>query len=197
MRARTGELVFTSLTKEAMPVIRYRTRDICSLQPGTARSMRRMGRVAARSDDMLIIRGVNVFPSQFEELVSADPRLTGHFFLEVHERGRMEGITAVLEPKPDATDHETIAQEFASTVRQRIGVAVEVRTVEPEGVPRSEGKAPASPRPPDLSIVGEESRQPPVALSLRRAVRFRSYSGSVPSLRMSRYSVYAKSRLRR
>ena len=137
----TGELVFTSLTKEAMPVIRYRTRDICSLQPGTARSMRRMGRVAARSDDMLIIRGVNVFPSQFEELVSADPRLTGHFFLEVHERGRMEGITAVLEPKPDATDHETIAQEFASTVRQRIGVAVEVRTVEPEGVPRSEGKA--------------------------------------------------------
>ena len=137
----TGELVFTSLTKEAMPVIRYRTRDICSLQPGTARSMRRMGRVAARSDDMLIIRGVNVFPSQFEELVSADPRLTGHFFLELHERGRMEGITAVLEPKPDAADHETIAQEFASTVRQRIGIAVEVRTVEPDGIPRSEGKA--------------------------------------------------------
>ena len=137
----TGELVFTSLTKVAMPVIRYRTRDICSLQPGTARSMRRMGRVAARTDDMLIIRGVNVFPSQFEELVSADPRLTGHFFLEVYERGRMEGITVVLEPKPDATDHETIAQEFASTVRQRIGVAVEVRTVEPDGIPRSEGKA--------------------------------------------------------
>ncbi len=137
----TGELVFTSLTKEAMPVIRYRTRDICSLQPGTARSMRRMGRVAARSDDMLIIRGVNVFPSQFEELVSADPRLTGHFFLEVHERGRMEGITAVLEPRPDAGDHETIAQEFAGTVRQRIGIAVEVRTVEPDGIPRSEGKA--------------------------------------------------------
>ncbi|MCY4518246.1 MAG: phenylacetate--CoA ligase [Acidimicrobiaceae bacterium] len=137
----TGELVFTSLTKEAMPVIRYRTRDICSLQPGTARTMRRMGRVAARSDDMLIIRGVNVFPSQFEELVSADPRLTGHFFLELHERGRMEGITAVLEPKPDAGDHETIEQEFASTVRQRIGIAVEVRTVEPGGIPRSEGKA--------------------------------------------------------
>ena len=137
----TGELVFTSLTKVAMPVIRYRTRDICSLQPGTARSMRRMGRVAARSDDMLIIRGVNVFPSQFEELVSADPRLTGHFFLELHERGRMEGITAVLEPKPDAADHETIAQEFAGTVRQRIGIAVEVRTVEPDGIPRSEGKA--------------------------------------------------------
>ena len=137
----TGELVFTSLTKVAMPVIRYRTRDICSLQPGTARSMRRMGRVAARSDDMLIIRGVNVFPSQFEELVSADPRLTGHFFLELHERGRMEGITAVLEPKPDAADHETIVQEFAGSVRQRIGIAVEVRTVEPDGIPRSEGKA--------------------------------------------------------
>ncbi|MYA25630.1 MAG: AMP-binding protein [Acidimicrobiales bacterium] len=137
----TGELVFTSLTKVAMPVIRYRTRDICSLQPGTARSMRRMGRVAARSDDMLIIRGVNVFPSQFEELVSAEPRLTGHFFLEVHSQGRMEGITAVLEPKPDAGDHEAIAADFAGTVRQRIGIAVDVRTVEPEGIPRSEGKA--------------------------------------------------------
>ena len=136
-----GELVFTSLTKVAMPVIRYRTRDLCSLQPGTARSMRRMGRVAARSDDMLIIRGVNVFPSQFEELVSADPRLTGHFFLELHERGRMEGITAVLEPKPDAADHDAIAADFAATVRQRIGIAVEVRTVEPESIPRSEGKA--------------------------------------------------------
>lgn len=137
----TGELVFTSLTKVAMPVIRYRTRDICSLQPGTARSMRRMGRVAARSDDMLIIRGVNVFPSQFEELVSAEPRLTGHFFLEVHSQGRMEGITAVLEPKPDAGDHEAIAADFVGTVRQRIGIAVDVRTVEPEGIPRSEGKA--------------------------------------------------------
>lgn len=137
----TGELVFTSLTKVAMPVIRYRTRDICSLLPGTARSMRRMGRVAARSDDMLIIRGVNVFPSQFEELVSADARLTGHFFLEVHSAGRMEGITAVLEPKPGAGDHETIAADFAATVRQRIGISVEVRTVEPDGIPRSEGKA--------------------------------------------------------
>ncbi|WP_323673480.1 AMP-binding protein [Candidatus Poriferisodalis multihospitum] len=137
----TGELVFTSLTKVAMPVIRYRTRDICSLQPGTARSMRRMGRVAARSDDMLIIRGVNVFPSQFEELVSAEPRLTGHFFLEVHSQGRMEGITAVLEPKLDAGEHEAIAADFAGTVRQRIGISVDVRTVEPEGIPRSEGKA--------------------------------------------------------
>ena len=137
----TGELVFTSLTKVAMPVIRYRTRDICSLQPGTARSMRRMGRVAARTDDMLIIRGVNVFPSQFEELVSADQRLTGHFFLEVRQQGRMEGITAVLEPKHDAADHETIAEEFASTVRQRIGISVDVRTVEPDSIPRSEGKA--------------------------------------------------------
>ncbi|WP_419554329.1 AMP-binding protein [Candidatus Poriferisodalis sp.] len=137
----TGELVFTSLTKVAMPVIRYRTRDICSLQPGTARSMRRMGRVAARSDDMLIIRGVNVFPSQFEELVSSNPHLTPHFVLEVHQRGRLEGITAVLEPKPDAGDHEAIAAEFASTVRQRIGIAVDVRTVAPETIERSAGKA--------------------------------------------------------
>ena len=137
----TGELVFTSLTKVAMPVIRYRTRDICSLQPGTARSMRRMGRVAARTDDMLIIRGVNVFPSQFEELVSANPRLTPHFVLEVHQRGRLEGITAVLEPKPDAGDHEAIAADFASTVRQRIGIAVDVRCVAPDTIERSAGKA--------------------------------------------------------
>ena len=137
----TGELVFTSLTKVAMPVIRYRTRDICSLQPGTARSMRRISRVAARTDDMLIIKGVNVFPSQFEELVMADPRLTPHFLLEVSSQGRQEGIKAILEPKPDAPDRSSIASDFAQTVRQRIGISVEVETVPAGTVDRSSGKA--------------------------------------------------------
>ncbi|MGI9613073.1 MAG: AMP-binding protein [Acidimicrobiales bacterium] len=136
-----GELVFTSLTKVAMPVIRYRTRDICSLQPGTARSMRRISRIAARSDDMLIIKGVNVFPSQFEELVMADPRLTPHFLLEVTDQGRQEGIKAIVEPQPDAADHATIAADFANRVRQRIGISIDVEAVAPGTVERSAGKA--------------------------------------------------------
>ncbi|MDA3040121.1 MAG: phenylacetate--CoA ligase [Actinomycetota bacterium] len=141
-----GELVFTSLTKVAMPVIRYRTRDICSLQPGTARTMRRMSRVAARTDDMMIIKGVNVFPSQFEELVMADPRLSPHFVLEVTEHGRQQGIKALIEPHVDALgatggDATAIAEEFAEAVRQRIGISVEVEVVAPMTVPRSEGKA--------------------------------------------------------
>ena len=81
-----GELVFTSLTKEAMPVIRYRTRDLTRLLPGTARSMRRMEKVTGRSDDMLIVRGVNVFPSQIEEIILADPRLSAHFVVELRKR---------------------------------------------------------------------------------------------------------------
>ena len=137
----TGELVFTSLTKVAMPVIRYRTRDICSLQPGTARSMRRISRIALRTDDMLIIRGVNVFPSQFEELVMADPRLSPHFLLEVRREGRMEAITAIIEPVPNASDRDAIASDFAATVRQRIGISVDVTVVPPDTVERSAGKA--------------------------------------------------------
>ena len=137
----TGELVFTSLTKVAMPVIRYRTRDICSLQPGTARTMRRISRVAARSDDMLIIKGVNVFPSQFEELVMADPRLTPHFLLEVSNQGRQEGIKAILEPRPGTSGHLTIAAEFVHLVRQRIGISIEVEIVAPGAIERSTGKA--------------------------------------------------------
>ena len=137
----TGELVFTSLTKVAMPVVRYRTRDICSLQPGTARAMRRISRIAARTDDMLIIRGVNVFPSQFEELILADHRLTPHFLLEVSRQGRQEGITAVVEPRAGAIDHEAVAADLAEAVRQRIGISVAVRVVPDGTVERSAGKA--------------------------------------------------------
>ena len=137
----TGELVFTSLTKVAMPVIRYRTRDICSLQPGTARSMRRISRIALRTDDMLIIKGVNVFPSQFEELVMADPRLSPHFLLEVRRDGRMDAITAIVEPSPHASDHDAIAVEFAAAVRRGIGISVDVTVVPPDTVVRSAGKA--------------------------------------------------------
>ncbi|MEM9651042.1 MAG: AMP-binding protein [Actinomycetota bacterium] len=137
----TGELVFTSLTKVAMPVIRYRTRDICSLEPGTARSMRRMSRVAARTDDMLIIKGVNVFPSQFEELVMGDPRLSPHFLLEVSDQGRQEAITVIVETMPNVADPQVVAEEFGRSVRQRIGISVAVKTVAPGTVERSTGKA--------------------------------------------------------
>jgi phenylacetate-CoA ligase len=137
----TGELVFTSLTKVAMPVVRYRTRDICSLQPGTARSMRRISRIAARTDDMLIIRGVNVFPSQFEELIVADQRLAPHFVLEVERQGRQEGITAVVEPRSGVADDDLVAADLAEAVRQRIGITVAVRVVPPGTVERSSGKA--------------------------------------------------------
>jgi phenylacetate-CoA ligase len=137
----TGELVFTSLTKVAMPVIRYRTRDLCSIQPPTARSMRRISRVAARTDDMLIIKGVNVFPSQFEELVLADARLTPHFQLEVRTEGRQQALTAVVEPKVGVGGHDVIIGELAEAVRQRIGISVDVRAVPPDTIERSAGKA--------------------------------------------------------
>ena len=99
-----GELVLTSLTKEAMPVIRYRTRDLTRLLPGTARTMRRMEKITGRSDDMLIIRGVNLFPTQIEELILADPRLAPHYVLEVRRTRRLDELKVVVEAKPDAAE---------------------------------------------------------------------------------------------
>ena len=96
-----GELVFTSLTKEAMPVIRYRTRDLSRLLPGTARSMRRMEKVIGRSDDMMIVRGVNVFPSQIEEIILSDERLAPHFVIELRRVERLDNITVVVEARPE------------------------------------------------------------------------------------------------
>ena len=139
-----GELVLTTLTKEAMPVIRYRTRDLTRLLPGTARTMRRMEKITGRSDDMLIIRGVNLFPTQIEELILADPRLAPHYVLEVRRARRLDELKVVVEAKAAAADSAARAaagQELARHIKSRIGVTAEIAVVEPGQVERSLGKA--------------------------------------------------------
>jgi phenylacetate-CoA ligase len=144
---RPGELVFTSLTKEALPVIRYRTRDLTALLPGTARTMRRMGRITGRSDDMLIIRGVNVFPSQVEELITKQPRLAPHYVLEVRREGRLDELDVVVEARGDSsaplgeTDRAAEARALEHNIKSYIGVSTRVKVVEPGKVERSQGKA--------------------------------------------------------
>ncbi|HKQ27404.1 MAG TPA: phenylacetate--CoA ligase PaaK [Burkholderiales bacterium] len=127
-----GELVFTSLTKEALPVIRYRTRDLTRLLPGTARSMRRMERISGRSDDMLIIRGVNVFPSQIEELILKQPGLSPHYVLELTREGPLDQLTVVVEGDERATS------ALKHGIKSYIGISAEVRI---GAVERSIGKA--------------------------------------------------------
>jgi phenylacetate-CoA ligase len=139
-----GELVLTTLTKEAMPVIRYRTGDLTRLLPGTARTMRRMEKITGRSDDMLIIRGVNLFPSQIEELILADPRLAPHYVLEVRRAQRLDELKVVVEAKTAAAASEArtaAGEELARHIKSRIGVSSEVAVVEPGQVERSLGKA--------------------------------------------------------
>jgi phenylacetate-CoA ligase len=139
-----GELVFTSLTKEAMPVIRYRTRDLTRLLPGTARTMRRMEKVTGRSDDMLIIRGVNVFPTQIEEQILRCEGLTGHYQLELTREGRMDELHVLVEARPEhAGDAERAASAdlLCHHVKDMIGVTVAVTVTAPGGVERSQGKA--------------------------------------------------------
>lgn len=139
-----GELVFTALTKEAMPIIRYRTRDLSRLLPGTARSMRRMERVTGRTDDMIILRGVNVFPTQIEEQILKCGGLSPHFQLELTRHDRMDAMTVVVEARPHAVgDAERAAggRELVHHVKSVIGITVGVRVVEPGGVERSQGKA--------------------------------------------------------
>ena len=139
-----GELVITSLTKEACPIIRYRTRDLTRLLPGTARSMRRMQRVTGRNDDMLIIRGVNLFPSFIEEIVLEDPRLSPHYYLEVRRPTRLDELTVVVEAKTDAGDEATRAaagRDLALHIKSRIGITSDVTVAEPGSVERSIGKA--------------------------------------------------------
>jgi phenylacetate-CoA ligase len=139
-----GELVFTSLTKEAMPVVRYRTRDLTRLLPGTARSMRRMEKITGRSDDMLIIRGVNLFPTQIEELILKDPRLAPHYVLEIRREKRLDEIKVIVEAKADAATPGTRAaagEELVRHIKSRIGVTSEVAVVAPGEVERSLGKA--------------------------------------------------------
>ena len=138
-----GELVLTSLTKEAMPIIRYRTRDLTRLLPGTARTMRRMEKITGRNDDMLIIRGVNVFPSQIEALVLEQPELSPHYFLEVYQEGRLDTMDVLVELKPGATN--TNRGQEAAALQQRIkdlvGVNTTVRVVDQGAIERSQGKA--------------------------------------------------------
>jgi phenylacetate-CoA ligase len=138
-----GELVFTSLTKEAMPVIRYRTRDLTRLLPGNARAMRRIERIKGRSDDMLIIRGVNVFPSQIEAALAAEQMFAPHYILEVTRPDRLDELAVIVETReplpPDAM--MVLAERGAHVIKARVGVTTTVRAVAPGSIERSQGKA--------------------------------------------------------
>jgi phenylacetate-CoA ligase len=138
-----GELVFTNLTKRAMPVIRYRTRDLTRLQPGTARTMRRMDKITGRSDDMMIIRGVNVFPSQVEEQLLSLESLAPHYFIELTKDGHLDAMEINVELSPDAgsADRDAIAGELKHKVKSLIGVSASIKVHDEGGIPRSEGKA--------------------------------------------------------
>ena len=135
-----GELVFTSLTKQAMPIVRYRTRDLTRLLPGTARSMRRMEKITGRSDDMLIVRGVNVFPTQIEELILQTPGLTPHYQLELRREGNLDALTVNVERTADASG-EDCANKLRDAVKSFVGVTCNVVVGDPESLPRSLGKA--------------------------------------------------------
>ena len=139
-----GELVFTSLTKEALPILRYRTRDLTRLLPGTARTMRRMEKITGRTDDMLIIRGVNVFPSQIEELILKDARLAPHYQIEITRDGHMDSLCVNVETREldaDAAARGAMGRDLAHHIKSTIGVSAKV-AVKAEGeVERSIGKA--------------------------------------------------------
>jgi phenylacetate-CoA ligase len=138
-----GELVFTSLTKEALPIVRYRTRDLTRLLPGTARpAFRRMEKVSGRCDDMIILRGVNVFPSQIEEIVLRTPGVAPHFQVRLTRRGRMDHMTVRAEARPGATPEQRAAavRTIAQGVKDGVGVSVDVEIVDPQTLERSLGK---------------------------------------------------------
>jgi phenylacetate-CoA ligase len=142
-----GELVLTSLSKQGMPVIRYRTRDLTRLLPGTARTMRRMERVKGRSDDMLIIRGVNVFPSQIEAVLVMEEKLAPHYVLEVRRDGPLDALDVLVEIRPDlartldADQRAALARKAEHLIKSYVGVSATVRVVEPGAIERSQGKA--------------------------------------------------------
>lgn len=138
-----GELVFTSLTKQALPVIRYRTRDLTRLLPGTARpAFRRMEKVTGRSDDMIILRGVNVFPTQLEELVVRTAGLSPHFQVILEREGRLDTLTVRVEARSDCPPErrDPAAEALAREVKDRVGVTIAVEVVDPDTVERSVGK---------------------------------------------------------
>jgi phenylacetate-CoA ligase len=141
-----GELVLTTLTKQAMPIIRYRTRDLTRLLPGTARTMRRIQKIAGRTDDMVIIRGVNVFPGQIEELLLKESLLSPHYVLEVTRRNQLDALAVVVEARPgdsamDGAARQACAGRVAHAIKSYVGVTVQVRVVEAGQVERSVGKA--------------------------------------------------------
>ena len=137
-----GELVLTTLTKQAMPVIRYRTRDLTRLLPGTARSMRRMEKITGRTDDMIILRGVNLFPTQIEEIVLGIPTLSPHFQCHLDRTGNLDTLTVRVERRDATTDAEAAAAqtELAQRIKASIGVSVGVDVVDVASIERSVGK---------------------------------------------------------
>ena len=138
-----GELVFTTLTKEAFPVIRYRTRDLTTLLPGTARpGMRRIAKITGRNDDMIILRGVNLFPTQIEEIALEQPELSTHFVLELTRNGKMDALTVKIEPREgvEEADAVTAAKTLQQCIKTRIGCSVGVEVVPAESLERSQGK---------------------------------------------------------
>ena len=136
-----GELVFTTLTKEGLPMIRYRTRDLTRLLPGTARSMRRMEKITGRTDDMIILRGVNVFPSQIEELVLENDKLAPHFQIELSKDGPMDKMKVKVEHMPAVSGAQDIGSALKNRIKDTVGISVSIDVGEPETVERSEGKA--------------------------------------------------------
>ena len=140
-----GELVFTSLTKEALPIIRYRTRDLTRLLPGTARTMRRMEKITGRSDDMMIIRGVNVFPSQIEELILKRAELAPHYQCVLTREGPMDNLKVLIETKPgvapDGIEARAAAKMLQHEIKVYIGSSVDIELKSEGGVERSQGKA--------------------------------------------------------
>lgn len=137
-----GELVFTTLTKEAFPVLRYRTRDLTRLLPGTARpGMRRMEKITGRTDDMMIIRGVNVFPTQIEEQILLVDGLTPHYLCVLTRPGRLDELTIQVEAAPTLTDHTTAASTLSRRIKDRVGITATVEVLTPHALERSLGKA--------------------------------------------------------
>jgi len=138
-----GELVFTSLTKEAMPVIRYRTRDLTRLLPGAITAMRRMARIVGRSDDMLIVRGVNVFPSQIEELILRCAGLAPHYEIEITRPDRLDEIRILVEARRDLAGAAQPAEagRLAAALKDHIGISADIRVVAAGSLRRSSGKA--------------------------------------------------------
>ncbi len=140
-----GELVFTSLTKEAMPIIRYRTRDLTRLLPGTARTMRRMEKITGRSDDMMIVRGVNVFPTQIEELILRQPALSAHYQCVLSKEGPLDNLMVKVETRmglsPQSVEAQAAAQALVHEAKAYIGSSLSVELCEEGAIERSQGKA--------------------------------------------------------